>query len=41
MGANVVMLYTFKIAGDRQGAVFGGLLEGPLKPTAKRKYQVS
>ncbi|KAB1219338.1 Oxidation resistance protein 1 [Morella rubra] len=27
------------IAGDRQGAVFGGLLEGPLKPTAKRKYQ--
>ncbi|ONI26815.1 hypothetical protein PRUPE_1G047600 [Prunus persica] len=27
------------IVGDRQGAVFGGLLEGPLKPTAKRKYQ--
>ncbi|KAM1724251.1 hypothetical protein ACFX13_022763 [Malus domestica] len=27
------------IAGDRQGAVFGGLLEGPLKPTSKRKYQ--
>ncbi|KAL6191973.1 hypothetical protein ACLB2K_038361 [Fragaria x ananassa] len=27
------------IAGDMQGAVFGGLLEAPLKPTAKRKYQ--
>lgn len=24
-----------------QGAVFGGLLECPLQPTAKRKYQVS
>ncbi|KAF5736713.1 hypothetical protein HS088_TW14G00863 [Tripterygium wilfordii] len=27
------------IAGDMRGAVFGGLLECPLKPTAKRKYQ--
>ncbi|KAF8394234.1 hypothetical protein HHK36_020441 [Tetracentron sinense] len=27
------------IVGDMQGAVFGGLLECPLKPTAKRKYQ--
>ncbi|KAH1191701.1 Oxidation resistance protein 1 [Glycine max] len=27
------------IAGDMQGAVFGGLLDCPLKPTAKRKYQ--
>ncbi|KAL2530273.1 TLD-domain containing nucleolar protein [Forsythia ovata] len=27
------------ITGDKQGAVFGGLLECPLKPTAKRKYQ--
>ncbi|KAK7278517.1 hypothetical protein RJT34_23547 [Clitoria ternatea] len=27
------------IVGDRQGAVFGGLLDCPLKPTAKRKYQ--
>lgn len=27
------------IAGDMQGAVFGGLLECPLNPTAKRKYQ--
>uniref|UniRef100_A0A5B6Z3D4 Putative oxidation resistance protein 1 n=1 Tax=Davidia involucrata TaxID=16924 RepID=A0A5B6Z3D4_DAVIN len=29
----------FLIVGDMQGAVFGGLLECPLKPTAKRKYQ--
>ncbi|KAH9681712.1 TLDc domain-containing protein [Citrus sinensis] len=27
------------VVGDRQGAVFGGLLECPLKPTPKRKYQ--
>ncbi|KAK3006211.1 hypothetical protein RJ639_016463 [Escallonia herrerae] len=27
------------ITGDMQGAVFGGLLECPLKPTPKRKYQ--
>ncbi|KAF1879015.1 hypothetical protein Lal_00047687 [Lupinus albus] len=27
------------IVGDRKGAVFGGLLECPLKPTPKRKYQ--
>ncbi|GAB4843069.1 hypothetical protein Ancab_013048 [Ancistrocladus abbreviatus] len=27
------------IAGDMKGAVFGGLLECPLKPSAKRKYQ--
>ncbi|KAJ8768365.1 hypothetical protein K2173_021518 [Erythroxylum novogranatense] len=27
------------IVGDRQGSVFGGLLECPLIPTAKRKYQ--
>ncbi|CAI9118044.1 OLC1v1019551C1 [Oldenlandia corymbosa var. corymbosa] len=27
------------ITGDKQGAIFGGLLECPLKPTAKRKYQ--
>ncbi|KAJ4827966.1 hypothetical protein Tsubulata_009496 [Turnera subulata] len=27
------------ITGDRQGAVFGGMLDCPLKPTAKRKYQ--
>ncbi|XP_010023843.3 oxidation resistance protein 1 isoform X1 [Eucalyptus grandis] len=27
------------IVGDMQGAVFGGMLECPLKPTAKRKYQ--
>ncbi|KAK3000816.1 hypothetical protein RJ639_021742 [Escallonia herrerae] len=27
------------MTGDMQGAVFGGLLECPLKPTPKRKYQ--
>lgn len=27
------------ITGDKQGAVFGGLLECPLNPTPKRKYQ--
>ncbi|XP_030463942.1 uncharacterized protein LOC115683540 [Syzygium oleosum] len=27
------------IVADMQGAVFGGILECPLKPTAKRKYQ--
>ncbi|KAM0949367.1 putative TLDc domain-containing protein [Dioscorea sansibarensis] len=27
------------IAGDTQGVVFGGLLDCPLNPTAKRKYQ--
>ncbi|KAI4318163.1 hypothetical protein L6164_025966 [Bauhinia variegata] len=27
------------ILGDKQGAVFGGLLDCPLKPTAQRKYQ--
>lgn len=27
------------IAGDRKGAIFGGLLECPLRPSPKRKYQ--
>ncbi|CAI0436940.1 unnamed protein product [Linum tenue] len=27
------------ITGDRQGAVFGGLLDCPLQATSKRKYQ--
>ncbi|KAG1354019.1 oxidation resistance protein 1 [Cocos nucifera] len=27
------------IVGDMQGAIFGGLLDSPLRPTAKRKYQ--
>ncbi|XP_047317145.1 TLD domain-containing protein 2 [Impatiens glandulifera] len=27
------------IVGDKKGAVFGGLIECPLKPTSKRKYQ--
>lgn len=30
-----------QITGDMQGAIFGGMFEGPLRPTAKRKYQVS
>ncbi|KAI4368434.1 hypothetical protein MLD38_016991 [Melastoma candidum] len=29
------------IVGDKQGAVFGGMLQSPLRPTAKRKYQGS
>ncbi|MED6131510.1 hypothetical protein PIB30_010563 [Stylosanthes scabra] len=27
------------VVGDRQGAVFGGLVEAPLRPSTKRKYQ--
>ncbi|XAR73381.1 hypothetical protein NMG60_11007332 [Bertholletia excelsa] len=27
------------VVGDREGAVFGGLVEAPLTPTSKRKYQ--
>ncbi|KAL6575969.1 hypothetical protein OROHE_000440 [Orobanche hederae] len=30
-----------KVVGDRNGAVFGGLVEAPLKPTSKRRYQGS
>ncbi|GJN07579.1 hypothetical protein PR202_ga25480 [Eleusine coracana subsp. coracana] len=30
-----------QIVGDMLGAVFGGLLNSPLRPTEKRKYQVS
>lgn len=30
----------FQVVGDRKGAVFGGLVEAPLRPTNKRKYQV-
>lgn len=30
---------SFLIVGDKQGSVFGGLLECPLQPTPKRKYQ--
>lgn len=32
--------FALQVTGDKQGAVFGGLLDCPLKPTAKRKYQV-
>ncbi|XP_043698380.1 uncharacterized protein LOC122649081 isoform X2 [Telopea speciosissima] len=27
------------VVGDQKGAVFGGLVEAPLRPTSKRKYQ--
>ncbi|XP_042493183.1 TLD domain-containing protein 2 [Macadamia integrifolia] len=27
------------VVGDKKGAVFGGLVEAPLRPTSKRKYQ--
>ncbi|CAL5368606.1 unnamed protein product [Camellia sinensis] len=27
------------VVGDRKGAVFGGLVEAPLRPTSKRKYE--
>jgi hypothetical protein len=30
-----------KIVGDKKGAVFGGLVEAPLQPTNKKKYQVT
>ncbi|KAG7987518.1 hypothetical protein I3843_03G137900 [Carya illinoinensis] len=29
------------VVGDRKGAVFGGLVEAPLRPTSERKYQGS
>nr|KAJ0224206.1 hypothetical protein LSAT_V11C100033200 [Lactuca sativa] len=28
------------VVGDRKGAVFGGLVEAPLKPSTKKRYQV-
>ncbi|PAN24882.1 hypothetical protein PAHAL_4G259100 [Panicum hallii] len=31
--------YSLLIVGDRRGAVFGGLVEAPLQPIIKRKYQ--
>ncbi|KAL3630185.1 hypothetical protein CASFOL_023169 [Castilleja foliolosa] len=30
-----------KVVGDRNGAIFGGLVEAPLRPTSKRRYQGS
>ncbi|XP_015890643.3 oxidation resistance protein 1 [Ziziphus jujuba] len=30
---------TLLVVGDRKGAVFGGLVEAPLRPTNKKKYQ--
>lgn len=35
----IMVLIFFQVVGDRKGAVFGGLVEAPLKPTNK-KYQV-
>lgn len=29
-----------QVVGDRKGAVFGSLVEAPLRPNNKRKYQV-
>ncbi|XP_042457996.1 TLD domain-containing protein 2-like isoform X1 [Zingiber officinale] len=31
--------YSLLVVGDRRGAVFGGLVEAPLQPTNRRKYQ--
>ncbi|CAN6484720.1 unnamed protein product [Victoria cruziana] len=33
--------YYLLVVGDRKGAVFGGLMEAPLRPTSRRKYQGS
>ncbi|KAG6504796.1 hypothetical protein ZIOFF_037143 [Zingiber officinale] len=44
-GRNWLLLYSFDTAlgdmvvGDQKGAVFGGLVEAPLQPTSRRKYQ--
>lgn len=31
--------YSLLVVGDRKGSIFGGLVEAPLTPTSKRKYQ--
>ncbi|CAK9322086.1 unnamed protein product [Citrullus colocynthis] len=31
--------FSLLVVGDRKGAVFGGLVEAPLKPSSKKKYQ--
>ncbi|XP_042395002.1 nuclear receptor coactivator 7-like isoform X1 [Zingiber officinale] len=31
--------YSLLVVGDQKGAVFGGLVEAPLQPTSRRKYQ--
>ncbi|KAF0933062.1 hypothetical protein E2562_013810 [Oryza meyeriana var. granulata] len=33
--------YSLLIVGDKEGAVFGGLVEAPLQPTSAKKYQGS
>lgn len=37
---HLTVLIFFQVVGDRTGAVFGGLVEAPLRPINKRKYQV-
>lgn len=38
---NVLLDILFQVVGDQKGAVFGGLVEAPLRPSNKRKYQVA
>lgn len=40
MNLLILMSIFFQVVGDRKGAVFGGLVEAPLRPTNKKKYQV-
>ncbi|AQL01027.1 TLD-domain containing nucleolar protein [Zea mays] len=35
----IICCLLLQIVGDRRGAVFGGLVEAPLQPIVKRKYQ--
>lgn len=30
-----------QVVGDKEGTVFGGLVEAPLQPSSSKKYQVS
>ncbi|PNT69608.1 hypothetical protein BRADI_3g58800v3 [Brachypodium distachyon] len=32
--------YSLLVVGDKEGAIFGGLVEAPLQPTSTKKYQV-
>ena len=34
------MFNKFQVVGDTKGAVFGGLVEAPLRPSTKKRYQV-
>jgi hypothetical protein len=33
-------MVSIQVASDKQGIVFGGLMNAPLQPTPKKKYQV-